>query len=523
MAHCKLLYHTLRHLRVRQVAYQVWYRLHKPRLRKLFPLERQACVPRFHTFPAKPPCCAGQEFTFINLPGRFDHWQDRSKGMLWAYNLNYMDWLLQLGMSVEEGAKWIDCFIDQLPQNVIGQDPYPTALRSINWIKFICLHSADISAESRLRWEQSLYEQLDLLTRKLEYHLLANHLLEDLCALFIGALYFDQQKWLKQVRCWLSQELQEQYLSDGAHYEQSPMYHCILLDRLLDVYNFVLHNQNRVGDAAFLEQLRVSLSTQLGHLSSLIYRSGRLPLVNDSALGIAPTASSIFDYASALGILWEALPLSECGYRKLQNATFEALVDVGSITASYQPGHTHADSLSYELLLQGKALIVDTGISTYEKNSRRAYERSTKAHNTVGLGERNSSHTWGGFRVGKRAKTTITHDGDSHVCAFHDGYGAEQIHHRCFTLSEETFSIEDSLTLPAQDAVSLLHLAPEVSVERFDNTHILTSHALIEVEGATAIEVEDCQVSEAYNQLLPTQVIIIRFLQKVSYSITPRS
>ena len=37
--------------------------------------------------------------------------------------------------------------------------------------------------------------------------------------------------------CLLYKELDEQILPDGSHYEQSPMYHCILLDRLLDCYN----------------------------------------------------------------------------------------------------------------------------------------------------------------------------------------------------------------------------------------------------------------------------------------------
>ena len=36
----------------------------------------------------------------------------------------------------------------------------------------------------------------------------------------------------------LKRELKREILRDGAHYEQSPMYHCILLDRLLDCINY---------------------------------------------------------------------------------------------------------------------------------------------------------------------------------------------------------------------------------------------------------------------------------------------
>ena len=36
----------------------------------------------------------------------------------------------------------------------------------------------------------------------------------------------------------LLRELKEQVLNDGMHYERSPMYHLIILERLLDALNF---------------------------------------------------------------------------------------------------------------------------------------------------------------------------------------------------------------------------------------------------------------------------------------------
>ena len=48
-----------------------------------------------------------------------------------------MDWLQQEDMTYENGAEWIDKFIDELSDNLVGLDPYPIALRGINWIKFI--------------------------------------------------------------------------------------------------------------------------------------------------------------------------------------------------------------------------------------------------------------------------------------------------------------------------------------------------------------------------------------------------
>ena len=50
-------------------------------------------------------------FTFLNLIGDFKSWNDVSHGMLWAYNLNYMDWLLQPDMTFEQGSEWVERFI----------------------------------------------------------------------------------------------------------------------------------------------------------------------------------------------------------------------------------------------------------------------------------------------------------------------------------------------------------------------------------------------------------------------------
>src|SRR5690606_19561897 len=99
--------------------------------------------------------------------------------------------------------------------------------------------------------------------------------------------------------------------------------------------------------------------------------------------------------------------LSDSGYRKFNEADFEILMDVGQIAPVYQPGHSHADSLQFLLNFKGKPVIVDTGISTYEKNERRQLERSTASHNTVTINRDNSSNVWGGFRVAERAMVEV--------------------------------------------------------------------------------------------------------------------
>lgn len=512
-----LLVSTLSHLRTRQIFYQLKNRLVKEKYRDLKCPKDVSC-PVLTPFIAKNKSLSGNVFSFLNISSPFSSWNDTSHGMLWAYNLNYMDGLLQEDMTCKEGEKWIDKFVEELPQNRIGLDPYPIALRGINWIKFITLHQDGIDKEKVKRWNDSLYSQYKLLEKKLEYHLLGNHLLEDAYSLYIAAIYFKDTKMYRKASKLLMKELEEQTLVDGAHYEQSPMYHCILLDRLLDVYNMASNNLCFEHQEKDVEVLRGYCRKMSGHLESILYQDGTYPLFNDSALGIAPTPQQLFEHADRLGLEWKPIALGESGYRKMVNPVMEAFVDVGNITASYQPGHSHADTFNYELRIDGKPLIVDTGISTYNKTARRQEERSTPAHNTVTISDRNSSEVWGGFRVGKRAKVKIQKDEENLIKASHDGFGKWGIHTRSFQMNTDTFEIIDEVN-SNYEAQSYIHLAPEVKVTSFTNQRIVTSMAVISLEGADKVEIKEDKISSEYNSFKQSAIVKVSFKSRLTYHI----
>lgn len=490
-----LLLRTVSHLRLVQVMYQVKNRLIHPSYKALVASDRVNVHLKTAPIP-KRICLEGKEFTFLNIKHGFEGWNYTGNGMLWAYNQNYFDWINQNGFPEDEGCRWIDKFIDELSTNRIGLDPYPIALRCINWIKFFSLYPGS-ATKTRI---DSLYSQLMFLNQKLEYHLLGNHLLEDAYALYMGAGFFHDEELFRKADRLLLTQLKEQVLSDGAHYEQSPMYHCILLDRLLDCIN--------INSSPELEQFA---SRMLGHLESIVWADGRIPILNDSAYEIAPDAYQLMDYARRLGLSWTAVPMDECGYRKLKDDHLEAIVDVGSITACYQPGHSHADTFNYELRIDGNPFVVDTGISTYNKNSRRQLERSTIAHNTVTVDEKNSSEVWGGFRVGRRASVkigSVEYREDSHsivkcIDASHNGF------HKCcsrrFEIADGSFAVEDMYD---GQAVSYIHLANGA-----DERHISIE------EGAERIDIRPWKYSTEYNQFHDGKVMEISFSGKLRYKI----
>src|SRR5690606_4444910 len=139
--------------------------------------------------------------------------------------------------------------------------------------------------------------------------------------------------------------------------------------------------------------------------------------------------------------------LGESGYRSFKGGNYEIKIDFAQIGASYQPGHAHADALSFILYHDGRPLFVEQGTSTYQIGARRDLERSTEAHNTVVVNRKNQSQVWGGFRVAKRATTTIHVDQDGVYEASHDGYKKIGIRHkRKFVFEDNSFAIADELS-----------------------------------------------------------------------------
>ena len=516
-----LLYRTVIALKTKQIIYQIKKRLLRPKYR-LYSYTSDRWPIKMDVKPIWKGICLNersQSLSFLNIEHPFMGWCDTSQGMLWAYNLNYMDWLCQKDMDYATGKHWIDNFITELPTNQVGLDSYPIALRGINWIKFFIQHADKISKEQWRRWNDSLYSQYILLNKKLEYHLLGNHLLEDVYSLYIAAIYFGNKDFYQKATRILKRELNEQVLPDGAHFEQSPMYHCILLDRLLDCCNVSFHNPRFTGQEQMNTFLKAKAIQMLGHLQSMIYADGTIPLLNDSAYGIAPVSDELFAYARRLRLTWQAIPLKECGYRKLSNKRMEGILDVGGIMASYQPGHSHADMFNYELRIDGKPFIVDTGISTYNKTERRLLERGTSAHNTVTIGGKNSSEVWSGFRMGKRAQVTLLEDLRNRVKACHNGFGKKYLHTRLFHWNENLFEIEDRISFSSK-ACSYIHFAPNVSVEDWNKSVIHTDRARIDVVGASLIEITDGTVSCEYNQFMPIKIAKIYFTEFLRYTVS---
>jgi hypothetical protein len=491
MSKIGLIWRTVRYLSARQIAYQLVNRLRKrPKLR----LPKRAPIGHFLVVPDadKSVSYTARTFTFLNQPILFASaidWNYAQNGKLWTYNLNYFDYLNQTspGLTAEEGQRLIREFSTHTDSLNDGLEPYPTSLRVINWIEFLSRH--------RIRDDKieiHLFAQIDLLNKRLEYHLAGNHLLENGFALLLGALYFQQKHWFRRASKLLRRELTIQILADGAHDERSPMYHQLLLDRLLDVL-ITLEANSWHNDASLVEFLAGISTKMLAWLNAVTFANGDVPMVNDAAFRIAPTSAQILTKAQRLPfrekskraeMLISSLPLGsqagqDSGYRMYRWPHYELFVDAGAVGPDHQPGHAHADTFSFVLYVDGKPVIVDSGTSTYQIGSRRAWERSTAAHNTVEISESNSSEIWSGFRVGRRAHVTIRKESDAGISAHHDGYRSIGMTHvRDWHTESLKFSILDRIIGHKADCkarlscVARLHFHPDVLVRSYTD-HVM--------------------------------------------------
>ena len=465
-------YYTLKPLKVRQW----WYRL----IRKSLPL-------RLYKFPQEIPVVRPMQGTWIwsrmvsssvlteeplilrllNQEGPGD-----GEGMdkLWLYNAHYHAVVCSdatPSLKHQVLVQWVE----QNPWGEgVGWEPYPLSLRIVNWIKYFMEGTGD-------SFHSSLYLQCCALEKQIEHHLLGNHLFENAKALVFAGLYFDtkrSKRWLKRGLFLLQQQLDEQILKDGGHFERSPMYHGIILEGLLDLYQMTcLVPEAPV--AALEQKIRSLIPPMLSWLLALCHPDGKIAFFNDTTLGVAPDPQDLFQYATSLGFfnpskLRPLLVLKDSGFVRAQNAEIVVLADVGSVGPSYLPGHAHAETLSFEVSLGSERLFVNSGISTYERGMERAHQRSSPAHNTLIVNGANSSDVWASFRVGRRAKVSdlsTSQDGEILIfSATHDGYRSHgAMHAREWRLSAHELVIVDTVQgTGVPDITLFFHLHPHWQV-----------------------------------------------------------
>ena len=483
----KRIFNTVKYMNSRQLAYRFRYEISKRLCREIkikgnfkinqnYQFRNKNFIIENGSIVSKADRILSNEFTFLNkLTYRFEEEIDWNVNpfnyRLWNFNLNYFDFLEILYNSykatkdtkyLKKGTELIEIWIEKNRQYSFNTwDPYVVSKRVFNFINFISDIKDDYRIEKLNEINNSINVQARYLSNNIEYYLDANHVIMDAKGLVFAGIYLNNNEILKKGMHILEKEYKRQVLSDGGHYERSPSYQVEVLSHYVECYILLVRN-DLSEKAKSLVKLIEEMST---YLYSIIMPNGNIPLLNDSSLDYPFMADDLLQVSSvilnkklfnfnklseyALSILddeeihifnelidikkqnnIENIKLEESGYYIIKDLINDEeiyiLFDCGDGGPDYNLGHTHADSLNILISCGENELVMDSGTFTYKIGEDRNYYRSTIAHNTIMIDDKNSSDIWSGFRVAKRAKSFIEKYFDNneytYIRANHDGY-----------------------------------------------------------------------------------------------------
>lgn len=385
----------------------------------------------------------------------------RDKGRLWTVTLHYHQWAMELAAIAANGgvraaqarelyreylSDWIErCDLSHPGACHLAWNSYAIGTRLDCWGRSaLRLGSAWWSENPQFaeRFLSSFWRQAQHLANNIEWDLRGNHLVRDAVGLAWAGRFFDGSnapRWLKQAGELARDQAREQVLADSGHFERSPMYHLHVM------HDFETLAQ-LIDDRSVKDELKSTVDRMRGFATWLRHPDGGLVLFNDATLDEELRSPQPTTVPRGGGYF------SDTGLAVWHGPKWTLFFDVGPIGPDYQPGHGHADNLTLECSYDGERLFVDPGTHSYDRDERRAYDRSTAAHNTVCVDETDSSEVWHIFRAGRRARpldvNVVADQAHFDASAAHDGYRnlGGVIHRRRVQLADDdTLTITDRL------------------------------------------------------------------------------
>jgi len=343
---------------------------------------------------------------------------------------------------IEQVKDWIESNPPQYGVN--WKCTMDVAIRVCNWILgyYFFKESEEITDEFLINFLKSLLLHGKYIERNLEYSekLTSNHYLSDIVGLVYLGIFFkdtkEGEKWLDFGVKELKKEMKKQVYSDGCDFEASTCYHRLVLElfffsTLLIVINdkdFRGENYREITEKIFGEEYTKRLYKMFEAVLYLLKPNGRMPQIGDNDNGrlhifakrevldmrYLLTFGAIFfkepkfkirEFGFSEDALWifgekgyniwrnlrennlkhiktKAFP--DAGWYVIRNNKDYCLISCGPNGQNGNGGHCHNDKLSFELMIDGKDIIVDPGTYVYTSYPEwRNKFRSTTFHNTI--------------------------------------------------------------------------------------------------------------------------------------------
>lgn len=330
---------------------------------------------------------------WVELEGIGEKYHDKSD-LLLLYKLNYLDHLNSISLSDSQRYDILNNWISKSKDlNCPTWDPFPSSVRAVNILRL----------GSYKNYESILWLHYLIIDQFIEKHLLANHYLTNLKALYILSQLFNTSK--KNVfRDDLIKQLHEQFAIDGVYYEQSTGYQRQLHLDLLDLFNF-----SSSGDYydATLSNICLKLIQKSDDFLNEINDD---TVFNDFLSDFSPTKEDLRCYQKKLLGSNDKIDVSREKLRHfpVSKFTFAEKRDVrvacsaGKILCNYNPGHQHANFASIEIWINRKKIITNSVSSTYATNAQRLRERGASYNNSLLINGREIYKIFDSFKLANR-------------------------------------------------------------------------------------------------------------------------
>lgn len=359
----------------------------------------------------------------------------------------------------------------------------------------------------------------------------------------------------------LFDEIEKQILDDGVYFEQSTWYQRYTIDFYI---HFVILKSiaNDEPGGAPADELERRLGSALSFLKHVTRPDGTMPIIGDDDGGRALplTAAAPGDFRGTLDAGAELLGREELafpglckseeafwllgqsrncagksengeattasaifpngGYCVMRDGWLDTdnylLIDCGPV-GSLAGGHGHADSLSIEVAVEGRTLLVDPGTYKYHESAEsRNYYRSTASHNTLTVDKRSSSEPANTFSWRTRAASTIkswiSDQRFDYFSGEHDGYRRLEdpvTHERSVLfLRNDYMIVRDLVMARGSHRIDIgMHFAPGTTVEVNSNAASGANWDIITFGDNASIEQCETYVSSIYGSRSSTSAI----------------
>ncbi len=381
----------------------------------------------------------------------------------WCFAFNRHTFLLNLakayGVTGEEKYRegWIRLFEAFYENSKLNDNTRNLSWRSLecgirieNYIRSIEIFNAikPLPQEVLVKIDSFFEAHIEyLLSTHTAFHRMSNWgVLQD-HGLFLAAIYLGNEEAAKEALDRLTEELTFQCMSDGVHYEQSPMYQAEVLHAVLDTLLIAKRNNSIIPEKLLEKAHLLSLG-----LARMLRPDGNCYLFGDS------DEIDFSDIIARAAVLFEDSELALYGRKGLNEefyasfpldqklpepmevkdrsrffqATGNAILALNKETevrfhaGLIGSGHGHIDQLHFDLYSKGNVLLTDTGRYTYVDTPERRALKGARGHNTILVNDTDFTHMVDSWRVSDMAEAIFSEavmDGKyKFVSASHLGY-----------------------------------------------------------------------------------------------------